>query len=59
MRPVVERPASHLKRAFPGESSISALNLWRMRQLHRKCKSPTFSHSLCEKWRLVRSQANA
>ena len=43
---VVERLSSDLKRAFPGTTGFSAINLWRMRQLHETFTVPAFSHSL-------------
>ncbi len=43
---VVERLSSDLKRAFPGTTGFSAINLWRMRQLHEIYTSPDFLSQL-------------
>ena len=43
---VVERPASDLRRAFPGTTGFSAINLWRMRQLHETHTAPEFLSQL-------------
>lgn len=43
---VVERLFIDLKRAFPGTTGFSAINLWRMRQLHETYTSPDFLSQL-------------
>jgi predicted nuclease of restriction endonuclease-like (RecB) superfamily len=43
---VVERLSSDLKRAFPGTTGFSAINLWRMRQLHETYTSQDFLSQL-------------
>jgi predicted nuclease of restriction endonuclease-like (RecB) superfamily len=43
---VVERLSNDLKRAFPGTTGFSAINLWRMRQLHETYTSPDFLSQL-------------
>lgn len=43
---VVERLSSDLKRAFPGTTGFSAINLWRMRQMHEIYTSPDFLSQL-------------
>ena len=43
---VVERLASDLKRAFPSTTGFSAINLWRMRQLHETYTAPDFLSQL-------------
>ena len=43
---VVERLSNDLKRAFPGTTGFSAINLWRMRQLHETYMSPDFLSQL-------------
>lgn len=39
---VVDQLARDLKKAFPGSSGFSAVNLWRMRQLHETYTAPEF-----------------
>ncbi len=39
---VVERLSSDLKRSFPGTTGFSAINLWRMHQMHETYTSPDF-----------------
>ena len=39
---VVEQLASDLKRAFPSTTGFSAINLWRMRQLHETYTAPDY-----------------
>jgi len=39
---VVERLSSDLKRSFPGTTGFSAINLWRMRQMHETCTARDF-----------------
>jgi predicted nuclease of restriction endonuclease-like (RecB) superfamily len=43
---VVERLSRDLKRAFPGTTGFSAINLWRMRQLHETYTAPDFLSQL-------------
>jgi predicted nuclease of restriction endonuclease-like (RecB) superfamily len=43
---VVDRLARDLKRAFPGTTGLSAVNLWRMRQLHEAYTAPEFLSQL-------------
>src|SRR4051812_42395630 len=43
---VVERLSSDLKRPFPGTTGFSAVNLWRMRQLHEMYTAPEFLSQL-------------
>ncbi len=43
---VVERLSSDLKRAFPSTTGFSAINLWRMRQLHETYTAPEFLSQL-------------
>ena len=43
---VVERLARDLKRSFPLTTGFSAINLWRMRQLHETYTSPDFLSQL-------------
>jgi len=43
---VVERLSNDLKRAFPGTTGFSAINLWRMRQMHETYTSPDFLSQL-------------
>jgi len=43
---VVERLSNDLKRAFPGTTGFSAINLWRMRQFHETYTSPDFLSQL-------------
>ena len=45
-RATVERLSSDLKRAFPGATGLSAINLWRMRQLHETYTAPNFLSQL-------------
>lgn len=43
---VVERLSSDLKRSFPGTTGFSAINLWRMRQMHETYMAPDFLSQL-------------
>jgi DUF1016 N-terminal domain len=43
---VVERLSSDLKRFFPGTTGFSAINLWRMRQMHETYTAPDFLSQL-------------
>lgn len=43
---VVERLSTDLKRAFPGTTGFSAINLWRMRQMHETYTSSDFLSQL-------------
>lgn len=43
---VVERLSSDLKRSLPGTTGFSAINLWRMRQMHETCTAPDFLSQL-------------
>jgi predicted nuclease of restriction endonuclease-like (RecB) superfamily len=43
---VVERLSHDLKRAFTGTTGFSAINLWRMRQLHQTYTAPDFLSQL-------------
>jgi len=43
---VVERLARDLQRSFPGTTGFSAINLWRMRQLHETYSAPDFLSQL-------------
>jgi predicted nuclease of restriction endonuclease-like (RecB) superfamily len=43
---VVERVSTDLRRAFPGTTGFSAINLWRMRQLYETYTAPDFLSQL-------------